>query len=64
MNKKREYPQCSQSDCFGNSLNKCKVLNNTNFRGGCPFYKHKDTVDLRQIEESIRRYKELHEGDK
>ena len=23
------------------------------------FYKHKDTVDLRQIEESIRRYKEL-----
>lgn len=36
MNKKREYPPCVASDCFANSLNKCKVLNNTDFRGGVP----------------------------
>lgn len=43
-------------DCFALKNGECHILKKTNFKDDCPFYKHKDKVDLNKIEESIENY--------
>ena len=54
-----------RTDCFARTeQGKCHVLKGTKFDFRiCPFYKPADTVDLDEIEESIREYDELHAGE-
>lgn len=58
MSRERENPMCKHhGDCFALLDGGCTILKNTNFKTDCPFYKHKDEVDTKQIEEDIKNYK-------
>lgn len=59
---KKIYPPCDRSDCFGERAGCCNILNSTVFEKGCPFYKHRDSVDQNQIAADIAAYKAIYGG--
>lgn len=59
----KKRPKCDRVDCFAydKKTRFCSCLKDNDFkRGACPFYKHKDEVDKKQIEADIKSYEQLH----